>query len=152
MQVGPGVKTGVMAIVEYQAQRIIPDGLCGFDADLVFAQLQCFLPRPVSANFGGRRVHTQILERQFKMHAVIETELEHAGFRAQLDGGGVGHGKGLLGIGLWAADKKRDDYRSRLIGSVRIWPAAPWPATGCTSSDPHLSPARPGVLPRSPRR
>jgi hypothetical protein len=70
------MSAGVVPIVEYDADGIIADRLDGTHADLVLAELQCLLPRPVTAHFGRRRVDAQVFEWQLEARPVVEGDFE----------------------------------------------------------------------------
>src|SRR5262245_52389845 len=81
----PGVQAAVMAIVEDQANRVVSDRFDLGDDDILFADLQRLLSRAVAANLGGRRIHAQVLERQFESRAVVEGHFEQSRLRAELE-------------------------------------------------------------------
>src|SRR5690606_25846065 len=51
VQIRPGIEPGVVSVIEHQPDRIVSYRLDLRDDDLVFAQLQGFLSRSVSADF-----------------------------------------------------------------------------------------------------
>src|SRR5215469_4500956 len=83
VQVLPGVKAGVVAVIENQFYRVLPHRLDGSDADVLLAEDQHLLAGPVPFDFGGGRVHAQVFEGQLEMAAVREGHLEHARGTAQ---------------------------------------------------------------------
>jgi len=91
VQQGPGIKAGVVAIVEQQAQRVISDRLDAADADVLFAGLQYSLAAAVACHLGGWGEYPQVFKGQLEMGSVIEAYFEQPRLGAQFDVGGLGH-------------------------------------------------------------
>ena len=72
VQVRPRVQPGVVAIVEYEAHRVVADRLDAADADLCLPSTSVPSPAPWPLHFGRRRVHAQVFERQLEVRAVVE--------------------------------------------------------------------------------
>jgi len=53
VQVIPTVDSGVVIIVEGELDRVMTHRLDALDVDVFLADLQDFLPRPMSLHFGG---------------------------------------------------------------------------------------------------
>ena len=54
MQISPGIKTGIVAIVEHQAHGVMPHRFDGLDDNVLLAGLQEFLPRSMTLDVGAR--------------------------------------------------------------------------------------------------
>jgi hypothetical protein len=85
MQIPPGEQTRVVTVVEDDLDGVLPDGLHGSDADVLFAEHQHFLPRPMPFHLRGGRMHTQVLEGQLKPAAVVKTHFQQSRSAADLD-------------------------------------------------------------------
>ena len=79
----------VVAVVVNQLYGVLSDGLHGLDSDILLADDQNLLARPVSLYFGGRRMHPQVFERQQVTRPVLERHLEYARAGAKLDFSGL---------------------------------------------------------------
>src|SRR5882724_7483484 len=64
VQIPPGEEAGVVPVVESDFHGILSDRLHGADADILFTEDQHLLSRPVSFDFRGGRMHTQVFERK----------------------------------------------------------------------------------------
>ncbi len=86
VEIGPSVKTGVMAIIEDQPHGITADRLDLGDLYVVLTDLQGFLPRTVPADLGRRRIDPQILKRQLELQPVRVRDCQHSRAGAQGEG------------------------------------------------------------------
>jgi hypothetical protein len=102
VQIPPGEQAGVVPVVEHNFDGILSDGLDGADADSLFIEHQHLLSGPMSFDFRGGRMHTQVFERQLEPAAVRKTHFQQPGLAAYLDFGreGVGHMSPSIGPGL----------------------------------------------------
>ena len=85
VQVPPGEQTGVMAVVEDDFHGILSDRLNSADADVFLPQHQHFLAGPMPFDFGGGRMHPQVLEGQLEPATVRKTHFQQPGFAAYFD-------------------------------------------------------------------
>ena len=99
VQIPPGEQTSVMSVVEDDSDGILADGLYRADAHVFLTKHQDLLPRTMSFDFGRRRVHPQILERQLEAPSIRKTHFEQPGFAAYFDFGRnrVSHGAASIG-------------------------------------------------------
>ena len=65
-----------MAVIEYEPNGVMTDGLYCGNSDILFARLQNFLTGSTAFDVGARRVRAQILERQMKFSTVVKTNDE----------------------------------------------------------------------------
>jgi len=72
----PRIQAGIVAVVEVQSNRIVPDRFYTYDTYIFLADLQDFLAGPVASNLGGRRVHAQKFRTQLAPIVVTECDLE----------------------------------------------------------------------------
>src|SRR5215470_15875246 len=70
VEVIPGIDAGVVAVGKLRLDRIAADRLDTDDLNVLFADLQDFLPRAVTAHLCGRAIDPQQLVRQLVPCAV----------------------------------------------------------------------------------
>ena len=70
VQVLPGIQAGVMSIIEDNPDSVMSNRFQCVYSHIFLAGLQDFLARSMASHFGRRRVHPQVLERQFETSAV----------------------------------------------------------------------------------
>jgi hypothetical protein len=85
VQIPPGEQTGVMSVVEDEFNGILSDRLDSADPDVFLPEHQHFLARAMPFDFGGGRMHPQVLEGQLEPATVGKTYFQQAGFAAYLD-------------------------------------------------------------------
>jgi hypothetical protein len=85
MQIPPREQTGVVTVIEDDLDGVLPDGLHGSDADILFIEHQHFLSRTMPFYFRGGRMHPQVLKGQLKAAAVDKRHFQQPGFAADLD-------------------------------------------------------------------
>lgn len=102
VQIPPGEQAGVVPVVENDFHGILSDRLDGADTDSLLTEHQHLLSRPVSFDFRGGRMHTQVFEGQLEPAAVRKTHFQQPGFAAYLDFSreGVRHMSPSIGPGL----------------------------------------------------
>ena len=66
VQILPGIKAGIVAIIKKEPQRVIPDGLDRRYLHVLLAGLQNALTGSVSFDFGRRRIDTKVFKREVK--------------------------------------------------------------------------------------
>src|SRR5262245_718400 len=71
-QISPDIEPVIVAVVEYDAHRVVSDRLEPRDADRFLARDRDALRRAVALHLGARRQHAQELGRQRKALAVVE--------------------------------------------------------------------------------
>ena len=81
----PRIDAGIVAIGEGGLYRVGADRLDMLDLDILLADLQDLLARPMAAHFRGRRVDPQKLAGERKRLAVGKRDFQHAGLLVQLD-------------------------------------------------------------------
>jgi hypothetical protein len=91
IKIVPGVQPGIVTVAENQPHRVIAHRLDRGDLDLGLAGLQHLLARTMPAHFGRGGIHPEQFTGQAEDLAVVETDLEDAGFLVQFDFGGMGH-------------------------------------------------------------
>jgi len=74
-----------MSIIKDQLDGVISNSFYSGDTDILLANLQHLLSRPVPPDLGGGRKDTQVFARQFKTLAIIETDLKHPPLAVQFD-------------------------------------------------------------------
>ena len=79
-----------MVIIEEQLNGIVTDLLDTIDVDILFTELQFFLPGPVTLDFSRRGIHAQILGRQIKTATIIKGNFQHMAGFMQVDLGWLG--------------------------------------------------------------
>ena len=72
----PGIQPAVVPVGEHRANRVVADRFDAQDIHIALADLQGFLPRRVSARFGGRGKDTQELVTQLETLTVVKTQLQ----------------------------------------------------------------------------
>ena len=71
----PGVDTGIVAVIEVEADGIVADRIDSFDADILYAYLKYLLTRAMTLNLGRRGEGTEIFTGQVEAGTVFETVL-----------------------------------------------------------------------------
>src|SRR5262249_30479639 len=88
VEVVPRVDASVVAVGDRRTDCVAAHGLDFLDRDVPLADLQHFLPRPMAADLGRRRIDAQEFVRQSERPLVAVRDLEDARGLVQLDLGG----------------------------------------------------------------
>src|SRR5262249_40388604 len=76
VEVPPGEQTRVMSVIEDDFDGILPDRLHRTDSHIFLPEHQDLLSRAMPLDFGGGRVHPEVLEWQLEPAAVGETHFQ----------------------------------------------------------------------------
>lgn len=87
LQVPPREEAGVMPVIEDDFDGVLAHRLDCADANVFLAQHQHLLSGTVSFDFGGRGMHTEVLEWQLEAATIGEMHLEQSGSAADFDFG-----------------------------------------------------------------
>jgi hypothetical protein len=85
VQIPPGEQAGVVSVVEDEFDGILSDRLDSADPDVFLSEHQHFLTRAMPFDFGGGRMHPQVLEGQLEPAAVRKSYFQQPGFAAYFD-------------------------------------------------------------------
>src|SRR5262249_28878248 len=77
VEVRPGINTGIVKVVEYDAHRVVADRLQVDDSDLSPTRDQLLLAGTMALDFGRRALHAEEFRRKAKRHAIVEVNLEN---------------------------------------------------------------------------
>src|ERR1700722_7816764 len=94
IEVLPGIKARVVAIVEHELHGVLAHLFDCADGNVLLAEHQHFLTGTVAFHFRRRRMDAQVLERQLEVGAIVEGHAQYARAAAKLDFDryGIGHG------------------------------------------------------------
>src|SRR5450759_3862931 len=89
IEIVPGIEPGIVTIRKFELDGIRANRLDSLDRDVLLANLEHFLPRPMAAHFRRRRKDAQVFAGELKVLAVVKRDFQNARHLVQLDFSGT---------------------------------------------------------------